>query len=183
MRNRISELRKARGWSQEQLAERIGGTVTGSTVHKLETGIMRLTLDRVERLGSAFGIDPIGVIDDRQPALSPDVAIDDTAAAVRGRAFYKVLSGALDELGYLPGDLVEVDTTEETRRHLQFGDTVVVDMQLAPDGPPVPLLRQFIEPAMLIVNSRHHNAPPLNCRSTPVHIVGVIVALHRQRNR
>ena len=41
--NNIRQLRKARGWSQEELGARVGEDVTGATISRLESGRMRLT--------------------------------------------------------------------------------------------------------------------------------------------
>lgn len=49
---RIVDLRKARGWSQEELAYRAG--YTRSYMSRIETGSARLTVDAIEVLAGAL---------------------------------------------------------------------------------------------------------------------------------
>lgn len=190
MKNRIKDLREARGWSLEQLAARFGDSTTASTVHKLETGTMKLTTEWMEKLGKAFGgIDPIEIIDDRPRAgftedVTRYVAADGQPAltAKAGHALYTVTSGALDEIGILKGDVVEVDERDEARREVATGDIVVADVETGP-GATVRVMREFIEPALLITNSRAENAIPINTRTTRTTVLGVVVGSHRQLPR
>lgn len=55
MANNISSLRKKRGWSQEDLAERMG--TTRNQLAKLEGGARRLSDVWIERAAKAFGVD------------------------------------------------------------------------------------------------------------------------------
>jgi putative transcriptional regulator len=52
--NRVYELRVSRGWTQEQLAERIG--VAGTTVQRAESGQRGLSRAMRAKLAKAFGI-------------------------------------------------------------------------------------------------------------------------------
>lgn len=52
--NRIAEQRRAKGWSQQQLADAVG--VHWITISKLERGVTRLHLDWLERLSDALGV-------------------------------------------------------------------------------------------------------------------------------
>ncbi len=49
---RIVDLRKARGWSQEELADRAG--YTRAYMSRIETGAARLSVDAIEILGAAL---------------------------------------------------------------------------------------------------------------------------------
>ncbi len=52
---RVAELRKARGWTQEELAERAG--VGRVTIARIESGKnRRVDLDVLERLAAAFDV-------------------------------------------------------------------------------------------------------------------------------
>jgi repressor LexA len=62
--NRIRELRKARGLSQEELALRIGGDTSTSTISRIEAGRINLTQAWLEKIGSALGVNPIDLIAD-----------------------------------------------------------------------------------------------------------------------
>ncbi len=54
---RVAELRKARGWTQEELAERAG--VGRVTIARIESGRnRRVDLDVLERLAGAFEVGP-----------------------------------------------------------------------------------------------------------------------------
>lgn len=58
--NNIAELRKAKGWTQDRLAEEIGTTV--NNLGKLERGARRLNQDWIERIAEALGCAPNDVI-------------------------------------------------------------------------------------------------------------------------
>jgi len=53
IRLRVVELRKRRGWTQEELAKRAG--VRRATIHALERGASP-RLDTLEKLAQAFGV-------------------------------------------------------------------------------------------------------------------------------
>jgi transcriptional regulator with XRE-family HTH domain len=53
-RNRIRELREARGWSQEQLAAKAG--TTHSVISRLESGERRLNSDNMQAIARALGV-------------------------------------------------------------------------------------------------------------------------------
>lgn len=65
--NRIAELRKARGWTLEKLADEVGST-SRQQIYKLEHGVNALTTDWMARLGRAFGVPPEEII--RAPEAS-----------------------------------------------------------------------------------------------------------------
>lgn len=54
--NRIRELRLAKDWSQQALAELVG--VSKVTISDLERGKMQLTLDYMKRIAKALGVTP-----------------------------------------------------------------------------------------------------------------------------
>lgn len=54
--NRIRELRRARDWSQQTLADKIH--VSKVTISDLERGKMQLTLDYMRRIAAALGVTP-----------------------------------------------------------------------------------------------------------------------------
>ncbi len=58
--NRIADLRKAKGWSQQRLAEEIGTTV--NNLGKLERGARRLNQDWINRISDALGCEPDEII-------------------------------------------------------------------------------------------------------------------------
>lgn len=71
MENRIKALRRQRGWSQEQLARRVG--TSNQMISLLERGQRRLTLDWLEKLADALACLPADVFDvSATPALIDD---------------------------------------------------------------------------------------------------------------
>lgn len=67
--NNIRRLRKARGWSQEELGARIGEDVTGATISRLESGRMALTLDWMVRFATALQVTVPELIADGLPSI------------------------------------------------------------------------------------------------------------------
>ncbi len=53
---RIRELRKTRGFTLQQLAERVG--TTAQTIQRLETDNMSVSVDWLQRIAPALGVDP-----------------------------------------------------------------------------------------------------------------------------
>lgn len=60
--NRIAELRIAKGLTQQDVADRIGGTTTKGTVSKLEKRTMGCTVDHIFDLARALEVDPSEII-------------------------------------------------------------------------------------------------------------------------
>lgn len=63
----LAAWRSSRGWTQEQLAERIG--TTKATISKLESGARSMSEDWIKGYVSAFGIEPADLL--RQPSARP----------------------------------------------------------------------------------------------------------------
>ena len=55
MNNRLRELRKARGWSLQTLADKVG--TSAPQIQRLEVGNRQITLEWLDRLASALGCD------------------------------------------------------------------------------------------------------------------------------
>lgn len=51
--------RKAKGWTQDQLAERVGVTI--ETIGKVERGAVPPSFDTAERIAKALGISPLAL--------------------------------------------------------------------------------------------------------------------------
>lgn len=58
--NRLKEARETVGLTQEELADRIGLSV--SAVRKIERGERKLTIDWVNRLAQALGVDAVEIV-------------------------------------------------------------------------------------------------------------------------
>lgn len=62
MKNRIKELRRAKGLTLQELAELVGSS--NQQISQLETGRRRLNVDWLERLSKVFDCHPIEILDD-----------------------------------------------------------------------------------------------------------------------
>src|SRR5665213_1900774 len=71
-RNRIRELREAKGWSMDRLGAEISPTTTGSVINRLEKGQMGLTFDWAYRIAVALDCDPSQLMENPPPVLSND---------------------------------------------------------------------------------------------------------------
>lgn len=71
---RVAEARRARGFSQEQLAEAIG--IQPVTLSRLETGHRALTLTKLEKISSALNVALSALLDDTQPLPDPELRAD-----------------------------------------------------------------------------------------------------------
>ena len=60
MPNRLYELRRQRGWSQQQVADKVG--CAKMHISALERGIRDLTLPMMRRLADAFGVAPADLL-------------------------------------------------------------------------------------------------------------------------
>ena len=68
MRNRIRELRKARGLTLQALAERV--QASNQHISHLESGRRRLTTDWIERLAKGLDCDPLALLDARAEEIT-----------------------------------------------------------------------------------------------------------------
>lgn len=85
MANRIGELRKARGLSQQDLAEKVG---TGrSQIVKLERGERRLTDGWMRRLARELGCRPADLIADAGPATDGALLLRPQVVELAGEAY------------------------------------------------------------------------------------------------
>lgn len=58
---KIRELRKSRGWTQEQLAEKAG--VSRSYLTEIETGAKTVNVRRLDAIAEALGVETVALID------------------------------------------------------------------------------------------------------------------------
>lgn len=200
MDNRIRELRTARGWSYAEVAKRVADNTSPSTIQKLEQGAMQLTPKWAEALARVFEINSLEIYGTPGPRLASiirpaaQMAEDvvpytaetgaETAPPTRpGLARYMVTSHALDELGLLPGMIVEVNETPAATRAIATGDIVIATIEPVGAAHATTVMREFVEPALLITNSRDENERPVNTRTTPTRVVGVVETVFRSLRR
>lgn len=187
--HRIKELREARGWSQEYLGSKINRTK--HAVSRLEKGDSSLDLQIAQQIADAFGVpltevlvldgkNNTGGFSDEGRIHVP--AIDDPLHAhlKSQRYLLEVDTNALDQAGLSIGDIVIVDETANSCRHVAPLQIVVVNYRPAPGRKSIQLLRQFIPPNLLITNSSQKNLPSLNLLSDNVVIIGVVIEITRR---
>jgi phage repressor protein C with HTH and peptisase S24 domain len=99
--NNIEALRKARGWSRPQLAERMG--TSPQQVERLEKGQRRLAQDWIERAARALGVELADIIATTPPAQLPDIL--PTRSADVGETVELIVLDLSLSMG--PGTLIE----------------------------------------------------------------------------
>lgn len=180
--NRIRELREQKGWSTYKLAELVG--TTQSTIHRLEAGRRKLTVEWMRRIADALGVQPADLIaptivestDDDVTEYVPDDTILRHALQGSDRQLWKVNRYALDYLNINPGDIIVVDTSRRKLSDLQSGDMCVIQVYDVRDMThPRTLLRQHIAPSLFTTNSSKRNETPIDAKRVDVHILGVIL--------
>ena len=173
MKNRIKELREQRGWTTTVLGERLG--VTASAVSKLEKGGVRLHLEWIERAAKAFGVDAIEIVDDQIVGrLLP--SRDDVKKMVPSGEFVQFSryetdkkklfvseTDEMSEVGIVAERSLLIVETHVEWPDIVMGDVVVVQARRNTDGAPsVLILREFIEPRVLVTNTRQTISLPLH---------------------
>jgi transcriptional regulator with XRE-family HTH domain len=93
--------------------------------------------------------------------------------------FYTLRGNHLDELGLRDGAVLIVDISPQAHEKLRTGDVVIAQVYGGASGAKT-VARQFIEPDLLISNSRKHNLPSLNRSMQDVAIKGVVTSSHRE---
>ncbi len=74
MINRIREIRKARGLTLAELAEACTPPTTAQTIGRLETGTRTLSINWMDRIGTALGIDPQNLVRSEQQPRAQVIA-------------------------------------------------------------------------------------------------------------
>jgi len=186
VKNSIEALRIAKNWSMEELAERMGASV--SSVNRLEKDQREMKVHELIKLIEIFAVAPDIIVPEfprgQQASLVPSGLADE--ASSYGDGALKVSlpvnqdqwianSNALSGIGLEEGDAFIVDMSSEAVEAAGTGDAMIVQLYL-PGLKAVTLLRQFIEPNLFITNSKAENLPPLDKRRHDVHPKGVILS-------
>lgn len=180
--NRIRELREKKRLSTYKLAELVG--TTQSTIHRLEAGQRKLTVEWMRRIADALGVQPADLIaptileksdDDVTPHV-PDDAVLRHALEGSNRQLWRVEGDVLDYLNIKTGGVIVADTTRRRLSDLQSGNVCVIQVYDVRDmRHPRTLLRQYIAPSLFITNSSKHNEQPIDAKRIDVNILGVIL--------
>jgi transcriptional regulator with XRE-family HTH domain len=145
MKNRIKQLRKRRGLSQETIAERMG-TIRGQ-VSKLESGTARLNDIWIDKLSKALACDPGELISD---AIQSPVPI---IGEVPGGDLISALASP-------PEGFIQFNSTRPNLRGLRVRGNSM--SRIAPDGMYVVVDFDETDPTKL------HNQPVIVCIENPV---------------
>jgi len=174
--NRIRELRRAKGWTATQLADRVG--TSNVQISRLETGDRKLTVDWMERLADVLGCRPADIMEaPTVPELVTDLAppppdLQSLADALSQRdiCLHTLATDAVAGSGLGKGAHVSIDCGPQACGLIKDGDIVCVDV-----GGTL-LLRHFIGPRILITNNeRAPNVLLLDDPALDARIIGVVV--------
>lgn len=180
--NRIRELRTERRLSTYDLANLVG--TTQPTIHRLETGKRKLTVDWMRRIADALGVAPEDLIaptllpraGDDVSRHTPDDALLRHAISGSNRELWRVNEPVLDYVGIKPGEVHVADTERRKISDLRTGDLVVIQVFDVRDMSKArTLLRQFVAPSLFITNSSKSNERPIDAKRTDVTILGVLL--------
>lgn len=143
MKNRIRDIRKDRGLTQEELAAKVG--ISYTHLGRMEVGKRRVSLEMIEQLARALGCRVQDLLPDVAEIAPPQLAEPDAVRYQAGEdtgfeqrvlatlypghpnaMLYQVRSPALDQIGYRPGDLVVVDFSQGAVDAVAVRDVVLV---------------------------------------------------------
>ncbi len=159
-RNRIRELREAKGWPQEYLGKLVGRSKY--VIGRLEDGTTPLKIDMARKVAEALDVSlpdlltgpmvqdfqeeaAIYVSESEQPLLR--------AISRRNLTPWTIKTDSLEAVGLRPGDMRIFDHSKEAVENVRTGDVVIV--QLYDRNDPMQartVIRQFVEPAMIVTN-------------------------------
>ena len=191
-KNRIRDLRRRNGFTQEQLAERT--SMSPEYLSRIERGERGLSVKVAEKLASALGSTTAEVLglEAANGAVAASGFAEDTVPyeAASGdplihllgpnKYLWKVTTNVLDNVHIQPGDVLVVNDAQTALDRLKPLQAVQVAYHAA-ENPEhaVRLLRQFVPPRLLITNSSTGNMPVLDMNEDDAQIVGVIESHHR----
>lgn len=187
VKNTIEALRTARGWTMEDLAARMGVSV--SSVNRLEKGERKFDVTELMKLMEIFDVGPDVIVPELSPAktIAPVVGgLDDDAKPYDAGPFedirlpdnqdkWIVNTDALSAIGIDAGDAIIVDISQEAVENVPTGEAVIIQHYYS-EMKARTLLRQHVEPNLFITNSRNRNGPFLDAREHDVRIKGVVIS-------
>ena len=71
---KIRKLRETSGWSQRQLAEKLGYE-SDTAIHLIERGKRKLTLDKIQLLSEIFRVDIKELVEGNTDSSAPDIKV------------------------------------------------------------------------------------------------------------
>lgn len=174
--NRIAELRRRKGLTQEELAERIG--THQPTVQRWEAGLRFPRGHFLQRLAEVLGVRPADLISAVTAAETANeiVQIDspgiNSALKSIGLSTWRVIADSLNRIGIASNAVILVKNVEGSLEGIGPGSIVVLE---APDGARV--IRQFLPPSLVTTNRSGTNvAIDLVNENPGLRVVGVVVS-------
>ncbi len=172
MGNRIRELRRAKGWTQQALAAHLG--VHLSTVSKMEVGTIDIAAKHLHAISEALDV-PIselldepagfGFAENAEPYLPPPAH----PLAMWMKPPYglvRMKDNSLDQLHISAGDVLVFKNDKDIEKRLDMGRIVVCQVMSGTSlAGGTTIVREFIEPNLLITNSTGENAQPIRLTS------------------
>lgn len=119
---KIKELRIARGWSQEQLAQKVG-YADKSMISRIENGKIELTLPQLEEFAKVFGVPskdlvgPVGEEEETDESYYLDDYSREMVRFLKENPEYKVAFDAARKLP--PDDLLAIVTIMNKNKGVQ----------------------------------------------------------------
>lgn len=185
--NRLGDYRARAGLSYQALAEKIGSTV--STLRRMEEGETTLVHELIEPLARLYDVPWYelllppeqavrgqrlsGLAESATPFVPPSSHPLAGAALGDTEGYWRVKGSGLDAIGLVDGDVVILDFGAGAVANVATGDVVVAQVYGPGLTDAVSIMRQFIAPEMLIVNSRRDDSPPIHIDREDVAIKGV----------
>jgi transcriptional regulator with XRE-family HTH domain len=195
MRNRIAEWRRARGLTQEELAEQVGAHYT--TVNRLENKKQGLSQKWLEKLSRVLEVHPSDLIGDGDiediqshahtltrdevEVYTPDLGhwLEKVQLTEKQR-FYRIMSGSLSALDISEGSIViadfSADAVDKALRTPEKTSIVLCQYHYDPDdfANCLMLPRQFVPPYTLIRNSLDKRPEPLVLDDHLIELVAIV---------
>jgi transcriptional regulator with XRE-family HTH domain len=179
--NRIRQLRLERGLSLTEFAKLVG--ISESHLSRVESGVRGLHLSKMEAVARALGVPVATILSGQSLGYMPDVApytppkgsAIERALTSSTQRMFKVLSDVLSELEVSEGDPIIADMAVNSIKELKMGDVVVAQVFVDDSKEGVLLLRQYINPKLLISNSADQNAMPIQMDRAKIQILGRVL--------
>ena len=185
--NRIGELRKARGLTQEELGAEMLADLTGSTVAKLENGRQKLTVEYAQDIARVLGVSIVELLglDDagvRVVALVKDIGPEGWQQAVKDSDQSIAVPGSLRGR-----DIFAVAASDDSMNLIvREGGFIVVDpgdcelvngkVYMIMDGSGRTTCRRFrADPLQMEPCSTNSDHAPIRVGSEPFTVVGRVI--------
>lgn len=159
-RNRIRELREAKGWTQAYLGKLVGRSKY--VIGRLEDGTTPLKIDMARKLAEALDVTIPDLltgpmVEDFQEEAAPYVSESESplmrAIKRRNLSPWTIMTDSLDALGLKPGDMRIFDHSQEAVDKVRTGDVVIVQLYDREDPlKATTVIRQFIAPGLIVTN-------------------------------